>query len=137
MTDFKSEQKVDHSVETLVKTSMQSLREMMDVNIVIGDIINTPAGVSVIPVSKVVCGFAAGGGEVERKREQPYWGGSGAGLKVQPVCFLVINGEHVRMIPISGATNLDKAIEAVPVVVEQLISLFEKNKEGSSNRPII
>ena len=116
---------VGQDISTLIQTAMQSLREMMDVNTVVGDIIESDSGVAVIPVAKVCCGFIAGGGDLEKKRE-PFCGGSGAGLNVQPVCFLVISGDQVRMIPICNATVLDKAIEAVPLEVNQIQSILDE-----------
>lgn len=117
----------EHEIEGLMGTAMKSLRELIDVNTIIGDIIESTDGVTVIPVSKVSCGFLAGGGDVGRGKDTiPFVGGSGAGICVQPVGFLVIANEQVRLIPVCGATPLDKAIEAVPVVVEQIQSLINK-----------
>ena len=117
----------EKEIEALIETAMQSLREMMDVNTIIGDIIESDSGVTVIPVSKVSCGFFAGGGEYAQHREKlPFLGGSGAGLNVQPVGFLVIHGEQIRLIPVCGATPLDKAIEAVPLIAEQLQNLLDR-----------
>lgn len=120
----------ENEIQTLIKTAIQSLREMVDVNTIVGDIIESDNGVTVIPVTKVCCGFIAGGGEREggRREAAPFMGGSGAGLQVQPVGFLVINGEQVRLIPVCGATPLDKAIEAVPQVAERLQAIFDKDQ---------
>ena len=119
----------EHEIETLIKTAMESLRQMVDVNTIIGDIIESDSGVTVIPVSKVCCGFVAGGGEYAQHKDRlPFLGGSGAGLNVQPVGFLVINGDQIRLIPVCGATPLDKAIEAVPLVAEQLQSLLDRRE---------
>ncbi|MDO4732720.1 MAG: GerW family sporulation protein [Bacillota bacterium] len=131
----------EREIEALMSTTMQSLREMVDVNTIVGDIIESGGGVAVIPVSKVSCGFVAGGGNTGgkerdrsssgRDRELPFAGGSGAGININPVAFLVMCGESVRLIPVSGATNLDKAIEAVPIVTEQLRHLLRKNEKGT------
>lgn len=124
----------EHAIESLMSTTMRNLRDMVDVNTIVGDIIESSGGVAVIPVSKVSCGFVAGGGnptkEKERNKERdynqlPFAGGGGAGISINPIAFLVMCGENVRLIPISGATPLDKAIEAVPVVAEQLQHLFK------------
>lgn len=117
----------EHEIQSLMKTAMESLREMVDVNTIIGDIIESDSGVAVIPVSRVCCGFIAGGGDYPPYKDRsPFMGGSGAGIMVQPVGFLIINGENVRLISVYGATALDKAIEAVPVVAEQLQTLFSR-----------
>ena len=132
----------EHAIESLMSTTMRNLRDMVDVNTIVGDIIESSSGVAVIPVSKVSCGFVAGGGnpgkEKERIRErdggQPLFaGGGGAGISINPIAFLVMCGENVRLIPISGATPLDKAIEAVPVVAEQLQHLLNSRRREVSN----
>jgi len=108
---------------------MDSLRQILDVNTIIGKTIETGTGISVVPVSRICCGFVAGGGEYGRPQKEalPFAGGSGAGVSVQPVAFLVMNQEAVRLIPVCGSTPLDKAIEAVPIVAEQLQALFGKS----------
>ena len=106
---------------------MKSLRELVDVNTIIGDIIESNDGVTVIPVSRVCCGFLAGGGECGKSKDTPpFVGGSGAGISVQPVGFLVIANEQVRLIPVCGATPLDKAIEAVQIIAEQVQNIIDK-----------
>lgn len=122
----------EHDIRLLIQTAMESLREMVDVNTIIGDIIESESGVTVIPVSKVSCGFLAGGGEHSPQREKaPFLGGSGAGLQVQPVGFLVISGEQIRLISVCGATAMDKAIEAIPVLADQLKTfLCKSDKEN-------
>ena len=134
----------EHEIESLMSTTMHSLRDMLDVNTIVGDIIESSSGVAVIPVSKVSCGFVAGGGNTanrdkslssrERDRsELPFAGGSGAGISINPVAFLVMCGDNVRLIPVIGATNLDKAIEAVPLVTDQLQNLFHhKDKKAKA-----
>ncbi|MDO4581181.1 MAG: spore germination protein GerW family protein [Bacillota bacterium] len=103
---------------------------MVDVNTIVGDIIESDNGVAVVPISRVSCGFVAGGGECASKSEQPpFVGGSGAGLAVAPVGFIVICGEQVRLIPVAGATPFDRAIEAIPQLTEQLQALLQKCKK--------
>jgi sporulation protein YtfJ len=121
----------EHEIQSLMKTAMDSLRQILDVNTIVGNVIENSEGISVVPVSRISCGFVAGGGEYGRplKEELPFAGGSGAGISVQPVAFLVLNHESVRLIPICGATPLDKAIEAVPLVAEQLQAIFQKSDD--------
>lgn len=122
----------EHEIERLMKTAMDSLRQILDVNTIIGDVIEGEDGVAVVPVSRVSCGFVAGGGEYGKPKLEdglPFAGGSGAGISVQPVAFLVMCHDSVRLIPVYGSTPLDKAIEAVPIVAEQLQSFFEKHKK--------
>jgi len=119
----------EHEIEKLMETAMSSIREMLDVNTIVGDIIESSEGVSVIPVSRVSCGFIAGGGEYGRSGSEgrPFAGGSGAGISVQPVGFLVICQDQVRLIPICDATPLDKAIEAVPLIADSLQTFIKKS----------
>ncbi|MBS3969936.1 MAG: GerW family sporulation protein, partial [Clostridia bacterium] len=93
-----------HPIEALMKTAMESIKEMVDVNTVVGDPVETPDGTIIIPISKLTCGFAAGGGEYasggddEKGSENlPFGGGSGGGISLSPMGFLVVGGGHVRL----------------------------------------
>ena len=116
----------EHDIEALIRTAMGSLREMMDVNTIVGETIQTAGGVSVVPVSKVCCGFVAGGGDCcgKQRSEQPFMGGSGAGLHVQPVGFLVLNGEQIHLIPVCDATPIDKMVDAIPILTDKVKELL-------------
>ena len=115
----------EHDIEALMRTALASLREMMDVNTIVGEAIEGAAGIRVVPVSKVCCGFVAGGGDCVSKRgEQPFMGGSGAGVQVQPVGFLVMKGEQIHLIPVCDATPLDKLMEAAPILADKLRELI-------------
>ena len=119
----------ENSIRELMQTAMDSLRELVDVNTIVGQRLDA-GSVTVLPVSSVSCGFLAGGGEYGRAKEaMPFAGGSGAGISLQPVGFLVIEAGQVRMIPVSGATALDKAIEAVPLLTRQLRSVIGQDAE--------
>jgi sporulation protein YtfJ len=129
----------EHEIERLLKTAMDSLRQILDVNTIIGNPIEGGKDVTVVPVSRISCGFVAGGGEYGRPKTEntlPFAGGSGAGISLQPVAFLVMCKDAVRLIPVVGSTPLDKAIEAVPIVAEQLQSLFKKGANGASTSSI-
>ncbi len=111
----------DHPIEALMKTAMESIKEMVDVNTVVGDPVETPDGTVIIPVSKVSCGFAAGGGEYDAHAPEekssspnlPFGGGSGAGVSVQPMGFLVVGQNQVRLIPVEGNMVVDRLIEVI------------------------
>ena len=124
----------ESEIRGLMQAAMSSLRELVDVNTVVGDVIESDQGVSVIPVSKVCCGFVAGGGEFNANKQAetlPFAGGSGAGISVQPVGFLVVQADSVRLIPVCGATPLDKAIESVPLIADSIENFINKlNKKG-------
>ncbi|MBQ3112572.1 MAG: GerW family sporulation protein [Firmicutes bacterium] len=119
-------------IQGLMQTAMSSLKQIVDVNTIVGEKIDGGNGVSVVPVSRVSCGFVAGGGEYgSMGGDLPFAGGSGAGISVQPVGFLVMQQDQVRLIPVCGATVLDKAIEAVPLVADQvdgLLCRFQQRK---------
>jgi sporulation protein YtfJ len=128
----------DHPIENLMKTAMESIREMVDVNTVVGDPVETPDGSIIIPISRVSTGFAAGGGEFEpsggNKSENssyPFGGGSGAGVSVRPVGFLVSSGREVRLLPVEGNAALDHLIDAAPRLLNQIRSILKG--EGISN----
>ena len=118
-------------IEELIRTAMASLREMVDVSTIVGEAIVGPSGAAVIPVSKLSCGFLAGGGDVSAKRSgQPFLGGSGAGLHVQPVCFLVMNGEDIHLIPICDATPVDRVVDSIPALAEKVCRLVSDRREN-------
>jgi sporulation protein YtfJ len=116
----------EHPIQGLMKTAMESLKDMVDVNIVVGDAVETQDGVVIVPVSRVAFGFAAGGSEFEpAARDQlggghPFGGGSGAGVSVQPVGFLVVGKDQVKMLPVDGGQPINKLIDMAPQFIEKL-----------------
>lgn len=127
-----------HPIETLMKTAMESIKEMVDVNTVVGDPVETPEGSIIIPISKVSAGFAAGGGEFETSGKGgnpenasfPFGGGSGAGVSVKPVGFLVSSGREVRLLPVDGNAIFDHLIDTVPKLLNQIRGMCGKEKQG-------
>jgi sporulation protein YtfJ len=129
--DTQQQENPSHPIEGLMNTAMQSIKEMVDVNTVVGDAIETNDGTVIIPVSQVACGFAAGGGEYNsatgnggRNSELPFAGGSGAGVSVRPVGFLVVRMNEVRLISTSGNLLAERLIDIVPQLVDKLECLF-------------
>lgn len=127
-----------HPIETLMKTAMESIKEMVDVNTVVGDPVETPEGSIIIPISKVSAGFAAGGGEFEgssgNKGENnafPFGGGSGAGVSVKPVGFLVSSGREVRLLPVDGNAIFDHLIDVAPKLVNQIRGGWGRDKSDN------
>lgn len=127
----------DHPIEALMKTAMESLKEMVDVNTVVGEPVETPDGNVIIPVSRVTCGFVAGGGEYDTAKENeqnlPFGGGSGAGVSVQPVGFLVVGKEQVRLLPVDGNAILDRLIDVTPQLINQIQSFVNKKASDKSS----
>ena len=121
----------EREIDELIRTAMDSLREMVDVNTRVGEAIGGGNGAVVIPVSKLTCGFIAGGGDLCAKRgEQPFLGGSGAGLHVQPVCFLVLNGDDIHLIPICDASPVDRVVDSIPALAEKVCRLVSDRREN-------
>lgn len=123
----------NHPIENLMKTTMENIRNMIDVSTVVGDAMETADGKSIIPISKVSFGFATGGADIHNKNiskeNYPFGGGSGAGVTVKPVAFLVVNGNSIKLIPVDQVNSSDKIVEAIPQVLEMIKSLGKKNKE--------
>ncbi|MGI6434898.1 MAG: GerW family sporulation protein [Syntrophomonadaceae bacterium] len=119
-----------HPIEALMKTAMQSIKEMVDVNTVVGDAVETNDGSVIIPISQVACGFAAGGGDYEvqgpqHNHEKPFAGGSGAGVSVKPIGFLVVRSNDVRLLSTSGNHVAERALDLLPQFVDKLQSVFQ------------
>lgn len=108
----------DHPIEALMKTTMTSLKDMVDVNTIVGDPVQSPDGLVIIPISKVSFGFASGGTEYNtmfkksRKEEinseegkLPFGGGTGAGVSVQPVAFMVVGNNQMKLLPVDEGSN--------------------------------
>ena len=109
---------------------------MVDVNTVIGDAVEAPDGSVIIPVSKVGLGFAAGGSEFDNHREAdlPFGGGSGAGVSVQPVGFLVVGHDTVRLLPVSNSAIYDRLVDLVPQLMDKVQSAMgNSGGNGSSS----
>ena len=109
-----------------MKTAMESLKNMVDVNTVIGDPVETQDGTVIVPVSRVTFGFAAGGSEFvpahdqEPGHDHPFGGGSGAGVSVSPVGFLVVGKDQVRMLPVDGGQPVHRIIDLAPQLIDKL-----------------
>lgn len=125
----------EHPIQGLMKTTMESIKEMVDVNTVVGDAVETPDGTVIIPISRVGFGFAAGGGEFESEGNQkleglPFAGGSGAGVSVRPVGFLVVGHGQVRMLPVDGNAMYDRLVDVVPQIIDKLMGVTDKSKQN-------
>lgn len=116
-------------------TSMESIREMVDVNTVVGDPVQTQDGSTIIPISRVSFGFVAGGGEyaggyVQPPSEgMPFAGGAGAGVSVHPVGFLVCSQNGVRLLSASCASPMERIVEMIPQALEAIRSMGGEETE--------
>ncbi|WP_335872209.1 GerW family sporulation protein [Bacillus sp. 2205SS5-2] len=130
----------DHPIEGLMTTAMESLKEMIDVNTIIGDPVETPDGSVILTVSKVGFGFAAGGSEfvIESKdskngggtSKQPFGGGSGGGVSITPIAFLIVNGQGVKMLHLDENTHLlEKILDLAPGAFEKIQGMMKKKDD--------
>lgn len=127
----------EHPIQGLMQTAMESIKQMVDVNTVVGDAVQTGDGGVIIPVSRVSFGFAAGGGEYGVKdpsSDAPFGGGSGAGVSVQPVAFLVVHGGDVRLLPVDGNTALERLLDLTPDIIDEVAGMFGKG--GQTQREV-
>ena len=120
-----------HPISEILDASLQQLRQLVDVNTIIGDPITTSEGVVIIPVSKVSFGYMTGGSELPTsKPSTPFGGGSGGGVTIQPLAFLVISGGDVSLLQIQTAdSTADRIVNMVPSVFDKVSGLIKKNKE--------
>ncbi len=121
----------EHALNEIMKTTMEKLRSMVDVNTIIGDQITTPDGTTIIPISKVSFGFASGGSDFDSKKEGVnFGGGAGAGVSVSPEAFLIVKDGNVRILPMAQAasTTVDRLVELVPNVMDRVEGYIKKSK---------
>lgn len=123
----------DEKVNRLLGTTMEKIKEMADADTVIGKPVTTPDGTIIIPISRISYGFASGGSDLPSKAQPSsglFAGGSGAGVTVSPVAFLSISNGNVRVLQIEPYFSpVDRALEKVPQVIDQLTALFKKKPE--------
>ncbi len=135
----------EHPIEGLMITAMNSIQDMVDVNTIIGEPIETSNNVAIIPISKVTFGFAAGGSEFKgetvneysRNDEEeqvqyrlPFGGGSGAGVNISPIAFLVVQGGNVKLLPVTHSSAVDKLLDYMPDAIDKINSLLNKKMDN-------
>ena len=128
-----------HPIGDLMETTMEKIRQMVDVNTIVGQPIVTADGITLIPVSKVSFGFASGGSDFQTKQQQAgadnaFGGGSGAGVKITPVSFIVIKNGDVRILHIAPPADsaVDRIIENAPEIVDKISALISKKKNEAT-----
>lgn len=124
-----------HPVNEFTHAALDSLRSLVDVNTIVGDPISTADGVVIIPISKVSFGYASGGSDIPSAKQSEVFGGAtGGGVTIQPLAFLVVSGGDVQLLQMQSADNTgDRIVNAVPGIMDKLISLIKKNKDGETN----
>lgn len=126
---------MSQTLPNMMENTIAKIREMVDVNSVVGQPITTPDGVTIIPVSKVSVGVAGGGSDFVsknvNKQENPFGGGAGGGVKVTPIAFLIIKDGNVRMMPVAAPANTtaDRIVEQVPDVLDKIAAFIDSRTE--------
>ena len=126
----------EHPLNDLIEKALTNIKTMVDVNTIIGNPVETANGTVIIPVSRVGFGFAAGGTDIAGRAPSSasnsnFGGGSGAGISISPVGFLVVNGDNVKLLPVNSAnTTVDKLIDSVPEMFDKVNGIINKNKSN-------
>lgn len=138
----------EHPIENLMNTAMNSIKDMIDVNTIIGEPIQASNSTVIIPISKVGFGFAAGGSEFrgetvneytkKDKEEQvqyrlPFGGGSGAGVSIMPVAFLVVQANTVKLLPVDHSSCLDRLLDYVPDLIDRVNGILNKQMQNKKD----
>lgn len=135
----------EHPIQGLMTTAMENIKDMVEVNTIIGDPVESPDGSIIIPVSKLGFGFAAGGSEFQpgkssggqsdssdSESELPFGGGSGGGVSITPVAFLIVSKQGIKMVHLDENTHIfEKMIDFAPQVVEKIQALLKESSQGN------
>ena len=119
----------------MMRNTMEKIREMVDTNTIVGQPITTPDGVTLIPISKVSFGFGSGGGDHGKAPKENFGGGSAAGVKIDPVAFLVIKDGVTRVMPVAvpPVSTMDRVVEMVPDIMDKVEKYFDKKEAKESD----
>ena len=126
---------MSQTLPNMLENTVAKIREMVDVNSVIGDPITTPDGVTIIPISTVSVGFGGGGSDFVsknvNKHKNPFGGGAGGGVKIVPVAFLIVKDGNVRMMPVAAPANTtaDRIVEQVPDLLDKIAGFIDSRTE--------
>ncbi len=123
---------MSQKLPNMLESTVQKIREMLDVNTVVGTPIETNDGVTIIPVSKISVGFGGGGSDFANKNgSDPFGGGVGGGVKVSPVCFLVVKDGNVRMlsVPTPANSTTERIVEMIPDTLDKITAYLDSKKE--------
>jgi sporulation protein YtfJ len=129
---------MSQNLPNMLENTISKMREMVDVNSVIGDPVMTADGTTIIPISKVSVGFAGGGSDYvskhPNKHENPFGGGVGGGMSVTPIAFLIIKDGSVRMLPVAlpASTTTERMVELVPEMLDKLADFIDSRLEKKS-----
>lgn len=131
----------EHPIKGLMETAMSSIKEMVDVNTIVGSAVSAPDGTVIIPISKVSFGFGAGGSEFGDRSKMAadvnanFGGGSGGGAVIEPVAFMVVGQGQIRLMPIDKVSSpVDDLIEKVPTLIDKVVDFFKKKESKKSKK---
>lgn len=131
---------MSQNLPNMLDGTIEKIRNMVDVNSVVGDPITTPDGVTIIPISKISIGFGGGGSDFVsknlNKQENPFGGGVGAGVHVTPVAFLIIKEGNVRMLPVAAPANTtaDRVVEMIPDTLDKISAFMDSRAEKKADK---
>ncbi|UHA72927.1 GerW family sporulation protein [Paenibacillus sp. 481] len=148
----------EHPIEGLMRAALENIKTMVDVNAIVGDPVQTPDGSVILPISRVALGFAAGGSDFrveghERHHDQsekhqnghsvststkPFGGGSGGGIYITPIAFLVVGKNGINVVSVDSQTHLlEKLIDAAPQVLDRIEGMFQRSNRRKHDDDII
>lgn len=140
----------DHPIQSLMKTTMESIKEMVDVNTIVGEPVQSSDGQVIIPISRVCFGFASGGTEFhgsikneEKQNEEdgkklPFGGGTGAGVSIQPVAFIVVGNGNMKLLPVDQNANvINSILDLIPKMASGIQNKFKDKETKAKNSEII
>ncbi|WP_295762744.1 GerW family sporulation protein [uncultured Oscillibacter sp.] len=119
-----------HLADSLMRSTIEKIHEMVDTNAIVGQPINTPDGVTLIPISRVSIGFGTGGGDYGKAQPRPSGGGGGGGVKIDPVAFLIVKDGVTRVLPVAvpPVTAVDRIVDMVPDLMDKAEKYLDKKK---------
>ena len=122
---------MSQTLPNMLENTIAKIKEMIDVNSVIGNPIITPDGVTIIPVSKVSVGFGGGGSDYAKSAKDAFGGGAGGGMSVNPICFLIVQNGNVRMmpVPVAASSTADRIVEMVPDTLDKIASFIDSRSK--------
>lgn len=140
----------EHPIQGLMQTAMENIKGMVDVNTIVGDPVQTPDGSVIMPISKVGFGFVAGGSDIRMDDEEnhkhtqsdahhasvalPFGGGSGGGVSITPIAFLVVGTQGVKVVPLDSQTHLiERVIDIAPGMIDKMQTMFKQQQQQQSN----
>jgi sporulation protein YtfJ len=132
----------NHPIDSLMKSTLENIKEMVDVNKIVGNAVESKDGSTIIPISKVCFGFATGGSEFYTKQNTPagvnypFGGGSGAGISIKPVAFLVQKNEDIRLLSCENENTYDKVVGSIPQIIQLIKDLGNSKQCESQEAPM-